>query len=182
MVTLLVLLLVIFIIDRTGGNDGGDPGSGGSETPGEVLTGVAATDFDPFGDPQSENPDEAKLAVDGRPGTAWTTSGYKQDFGPAGLKPGVGLVLDLGSEREVSSVVVTVTGGTTAVELLSATSRPTSIDGLDVAAKGTSDDDGTVTLTPDEPVTGRYLVVWLTSVPTVEGDFRGSIAEVEVRG
>lgn len=180
---LLVVLLVLFIIDRTGGNDDDNhAGLGGSETPGKVLDGVTAADFDPFGDPQSEHPDEAKLAVDGRPGTAWTTSGYQQDFGPGGLKPGVGLVLDLGSEREVSSVVVTVAGGTTAVELRSSSSRPSSIDGLAVAAKGTSDDDGTVALTPDEPVTGRFLVVWLTSVPTVDGAFRGSISEVEVRG
>lgn len=181
MATLLVLLLVIFIIDRTGDNSD-NPGSNGSETPGEVFQGVSATDFDPFGDPPSENPAEAKLAVDGRPGTAWTTSGYKQDFGPSGLKPGVGLVLDLGSEREVSSVVVRVAGGTTAVELFSAATKPSSIEGLDAAARGTSGDNDTVTLTPDQPLTGRFLVVWLTSVPTVQGDFRGSIAEVEVRG
>lgn len=179
---LLVVLVILFIIDRTGDDEGDDPGPGGSGTPGQVLDGVTAVDFDPFGDPQSENPDEAKLAVDGRPGTAWETEGYEQDFGPGGLKPGVGLVLDLGSEREVSGVVLTVTGGTTAVELRSSSSRPSSIDGLAVAAKGTSDEDGTVTLTPDEPVTARFLVVWLTSVPTVDGDFRGSLAEVEVRG
>ncbi len=37
-----------------------------------------------------------------------------------------------------------------------------------------------LTLTPDQPVTARWLVVWLTSVPDV-GGFRGGIAEVVVR-
>ncbi len=32
----------------------------------------------------------------------------------------------------------------------------------------------------DEPATGRYLVIWLTALPEVDGGFRGEIAEVVV--
>ncbi len=33
----------------------------------------------------------------------------------------------------------------------------------------------------DEPVAGRYLVVWLTSLPAADGGgFRGEVAEVRV--
>ena len=39
---------------------------------------------------------------------------------------------------------------------------------------------GTVTL--DQPVTGRYVVVWLTKLPVVPGGFRGGIAGAVVRG
>ena len=67
------------------------------------ITGVTATDFDPQGDPPAENPDLAPLAVDGDPATAWRTLAYKQNFGPGGLKTGVGLVLDLGAARDVSA-------------------------------------------------------------------------------
>ncbi|MGH3308333.1 MAG: hypothetical protein ACRDOX_11655, partial [Nocardioides sp.] len=37
-------------------------------------------------------------------------------------------------------------------------------------------------LTLDEPGTGRYLVLWFTSLPEAEGGFRGEVAEVVVRG
>ena len=32
----------------------------------------------------------------------------------------------------------------------------------------------------DEPASGRYLVVWLTELPAVDGGFRGEIAEIVV--
>ena len=70
-------------------------------------------DFDPFGDPPEENADQAPLAVDGKPDTAWTTSTYQQNFGPTGLKDGVGLLLDLGKPQEVGSVDVTLVGSPT---------------------------------------------------------------------
>ena len=37
-------------------------------------------------------------------------------------------------------------------------------------------------LTLDQPARGRYLTVWLTSLPQVDGGYRGEIAEVAVRG
>ena len=37
-------------------------------------------------------------------------------------------------------------------------------------------------VTLDEPATGRFVIVWLTSLPAVDGGFRGEIAEVAVRG
>ena len=43
----------------------------------------------------------------------------------------------------------------------------------------TVDSDRSIT-TLDEPATGRYLVVWLTPLPEVDGGFRGEIAEVVV--
>ena len=62
----------------------------------EPLTGLTAADFDPQGQPPKENPEDAPLAVDGDLATAWSTSAYNDQFGPGGLKTGVGLVVDLG--------------------------------------------------------------------------------------
>ncbi len=59
------------------------------------LAGVK--DFDPFGDPPEENPDQAGNAIDGKQATAWTTLTYRGRPTLGGLKPGVGLVVDLGS-------------------------------------------------------------------------------------
>jgi hypothetical protein len=138
---------------------------------------VKATAFDPTGD-GGEHSSEAPRAVDGNPATAWTTEGYHQQFG-SGFKPGVGLVLDLGSSRSVTSVVVKVDGGPTTVQLLAAgETPPETVDGLDKAATGSG--NGTISLTPKQPLDARYVVLWLTAVPQVGGDYRGAIAEVEV--
>ncbi|MFC6345467.1 discoidin domain-containing protein, partial [Nocardioides hankookensis] len=155
----------------------GKPSTSASAGP---ITGVRATDFDPEGDPPEEYPELAPLAVDGDPATSWHTMDYKQNFGPGGLKSGVGLLLDLDSVQDVSSVDVTVGGGATGVSLYLADTAPTSVDGLTPAATATV--TGTQPITLDQPVQGRYLVVWLTSVPTVGSDFRGEVAEVTVRG
>jgi hypothetical protein len=34
----------------------------------------------------------------------------------------------------------------------------------------------------DDVATGRFLVIWFTSLPAAEGGYRGEIAEVVVRG
>ncbi len=125
---LVILLASVFAFNRgrdqgSSGDDGGSsPSPSASSTaPAEPLAIASVADFDPFGDPQEENPDQAPLAVDGKPGTAWTTSTYQQNFGPSGLKDGVGLLLDLGKAQDVGSVDVTLVGSPTSVQLLTAT-------------------------------------------------------------
>lgn len=187
-VSLLLLVALVYAFNR--GRDGGSPGSddadptdSGSPGTGSAVTVAAVDDFDPFGDTKEENSDEAPLVIDGKPGTTWHTQTYRQNFGPGGLKPGVGLVLDLGEAREVRSVTVTLVGGPTTAELrtVDGSERPTGIDGLEVVATRTATGT-TLELTPEEAVTSRYLVLWLTSVPAVTGGFRGEVAEVEVTG
>lgn len=146
----------------------------------DPIGGVVATDFDPEGDPPDENPELAELAVDGDPETAWRTMDYKQNFGPGGLKNGVGLLLDLGSVRNVSAVDVAVLGGSTGVSLFVSDTAPTSVDGLTPAASATVDSAQQIPL--PEPVQAQYVVVWLTSIPAVGSEFRGEVAEVTVRG
>jgi eukaryotic-like serine/threonine-protein kinase len=62
---------------------------------GETTVSVArasATDYDPEGD-DTEHHDQAPLAVDRDPGTAWTTESYRNGIAGAG-KTGVGIYLD----------------------------------------------------------------------------------------
>lgn len=151
-----------------------------SSTPAAVLTGLTARDFDPEGDPASENPEQAPLAVDGKAGTGWRTLTYDQDLGAGGLKSGVGLVVDLGATRTVTSVALTLGGQPTAVALYLSDSAPTTVDGLTPIAEGRLGRSGT--LTPGSTARGRYLVVWLTSLPAADGGFRGEVDEVSVRG
>jgi hypothetical protein len=147
-----------------------------------AITGITATDFDPEGDaPNDENPDEVPNALDGDPATSWSTSTYNQQFGPGGLKNGVGLLLDLGESRSVAEVDLSLEGPQTGVSLYVSDQAPTSVDDLQPIKQVTAGPDEAVTL--DEPASGRFLLVWLTSLPpTDDGRFRGVVVDVAVKG
>ncbi|MEO5665552.1 MAG: protein kinase family protein [Nocardioides sp.] len=145
------------------------------------FTGLTATDFDPQGSaPQEENPELVPLVLDGDPATSWRTASYLQDFGPTGLKDGVGLVLDLGAAKGVREIDIATLGGPTELSVYLTTTAPTGI--ADLTPVGTAAGNGGLTVTLDEAVSGRFVTVWLTSIPPVEGEFRGTIADVVVKG
>lgn len=118
-----------------------------------AVTGVGA--HDPEGD-GSENDGDAGLATDGNRATAWKSERYRSAF----TKAGVGLVVDAGRPVRASRAVVTTdtpgydadirvgdspTGPFVAVSKAQAT-RPRTAFAL-------------------KPRRGRYLMVWITSMP-----------------
>lgn len=141
---------------------------------------AGAKDFDPYSRDREENPKQVPAAVDGNPATYWETSWYTNaKFG--GLKPGVGLILDLGSTQRVGTVTVDFIG-TTSVDLLAAGkdagTMPTSFDDFTKVASGSGTQ---VKLTPQSAVNSRYLLVWLTNLPpTDQGNYRGRVTEINV--
>lgn len=184
----LLLIAIVFAFNLGRGRSplGADPDpapdpteSTGSAT-GAPITGITAVDLDPQGDPPEENRELAPLAVDGDPSTAWRTVTYEQDLGPTGLKTGVGLLLDLGSSQQVTDVDLKLGGGASDVSLYVSDKKPRGVAGLTPVAQVTEAEQERVTL--DEPATGRFLVVWFTSLPAAEGGYRGEISEVAVRG
>jgi hypothetical protein len=153
-----------------------EPSTTAPTTPaGEPLRIAAVSSFDPEGDGEEKEPLTAK-AVDGDRGTAWTSDAYKSATF-SGLKKGVGLRLDLGSEVAVHEVTVTVPTAGTDLELRTATGD--SLRGSDVVAKADGV-DGTVTLTPASPVTTRYLVLWFTKAVEDADGYRVAVSEVSV--
>ena len=105
---------------------------------------------------------------------------YTQDLGPTGLKTGVGLQLDLGSAQQVTEVDLTLGGAPSDVSLYLSDETPRGVAALTPVASVTADEQERVTLA--EPGTGRFLVIWFTSLPEAEGGYRGEVAEVVVRG
>ncbi|EFQ84552.1 hypothetical protein HMPREF0063_10404 [Aeromicrobium marinum DSM 15272] len=161
--------------------------------PAPVTSGVVsplqiagATDFDPEGTDGVENPDRVPLAIDGDPETGWTTSTYFRRADLGGIKSGVGLVLDLGGPRDVSSLRLRLGGEPTSLSVLASSPTadgvPTDVAGLRQVA--TIDDAGadvSVALPPGTLT--RYVVVWLRTVPQIgPEEFRGEIREVQVLG
>ena len=139
---------------------------------------VVADDFDPEGEPPEENPGDVADAVDGDPGTSWSTSTYQQQLGPAGLKTGVGLLLDLGTTREVGALELDLAGEGTGFAVFLTDDVPVGVEGLTAAGQEGSR-DGAVGLTGT--TSGRYLVLWLTTLPpTEDGRFRGEVIDLRV--
>ncbi|HEX3004436.1 MAG TPA: protein kinase family protein [Angustibacter sp.] len=146
-----------------------------SSPPAGPIPVSSASGFDPQGDGEEKN-DLAPKAIDGNASTQWTSDTYKTaQFG--GLKKGVGLALDLGRRQPVTSVTVRVGAGGGTFQLRTASGDQL---GSTVLAE-VSDAAGTVTLTPQKPVTADRLVIWCTQAPQVSGGFRVEIAEVTVR-
>ena len=117
----------------------------------------------------------APLAVDGDPATTWPTSTYDQQFGPGGLKTGVGLVrrprLRPGGRRDRPDD----RGGSDRRHLLRHRRRPRRR--RPSWSPWRSGDRGRATgCGPrlDEPASGQYLVVWLTSLPAVDATGSGA--------
>ena len=120
-----------------------------------------------------EDDAETSLAADGDTATFWRTENY---FDGTLNKPGVGLLFDLGTDRTVSQVrvIAPISGfryeigiGDSAVEARQSVQGPYVAGRTDRVSV-----DGT----------GRYVLVWCTSVvPTSDGN-RAEISEVEVAG
>ena len=156
---------------NTGGGGGGVPAA-------QTLPIVSVTDFDPEGD-GSESPDEAPLAIDGDPNaTAWTTETYVTDS--FGTKSGVGLVIDLGREFDVSKIqVVSPTAGWP-LEVYGANDPPPeSLDGWE--ALGSEDSVANrQTIDLVTPTGYRYLLLWATAPVEEDGGYGVAISDVKV--
>ncbi|MVA74569.1 murein biosynthesis integral membrane protein MurJ [Auraticoccus sp. F435] len=193
LVALLLLALVVGLIGvfvqnqaRFTGNAPGDQAS--TDTAPQPVEVADVLVFDPQGDvPNDENNDLAPLAVDGDPETAWQTLAYRGNPELGGLKRGVGLVLDLGEATEVSRLDVVLPEDPTAVQVLAPADRAAA------EAPMTSDADWEVLAEDEEaageagfeltePVTTRYLLLYLTELPPEGSSYRGYVYEVEVQG
>jgi hypothetical protein len=187
-VLLLVAVVVAFNLGRgrtpLGGEPDAEPSASSSPRaqPARPVEVAGVTDLDPQGTDGGEYPELAALAVDGDPTTAWRTATYEQQFGPAGLKTGVGLVLDLGSAQEVSALDLRLVGEPTSVSVFVTDDAPTTspTDDLTAAAQVQAGTQERVDL--DEPTTGRFVTLWFTALPAVPDGFRAELAEVTVRG
>ena len=141
------------------------------------LGGLSIRDFDPAGDGQ-ENADKVGNAIDGFPDTTWPTSRYRSEtFG--GLKPGVGLLLDLGRSTAVSSVGVGFSAPGAQVELRVSDTAPATADAARTVAAA-RDGKQVATLTPAPGTTGRYLLIWITALPKDGDGYRVGISELRV--
>ena len=144
--------------------------------PGEIVP-AAARDFDPRGVDRAEMPELVPNAIDERSDTSWTTDDYfEADLDGKG---GTGLMLDLGDSQPVSAVRLELQGSGSSITVLvspepfkkvSRWLKLASADGIGTA----------IDLRSPRPIVGRYVLVWFTQLPMVDGVYRGGIRDVIV--
>ncbi|MGW7816702.1 protein kinase family protein [Streptomyces puniciscabiei] len=118
-------------------------------------------------DGPTQNSGAEPKTYDGNPSTYWKTKSFLAGPSIAPYKPGVGIVYDLGSARNLSTATLDMRygGDHTTVELYAADSlTPASLGSMtkigSVTTTGT-----TATVKVTKSVKTQYVLVWLTAVP-----------------
>ncbi|MCV7401599.1 serine/threonine protein kinase [Mycobacterium fragae] len=155
-------------------------GFGAWTRPGPIVKPVSATVFSPDGAP--DNPQDARLAIDGNPNTAWSTVTYKDAVPFPEFIEGMGLLLHLSEPTALSAVTIDVPSTGTKVQIRSS---PT-----DAPAKLAD----TVELTPNTPLRAGHnriavhnrtktsdVLVWISTLGTTNGESRTEISEITLQ-
>jgi hypothetical protein len=204
-VTVVVVLVIAALVGtalvigtslRNSGGSQAGTGSGAKHTKTSsapvavVLKPVGDSTFNIFGSPpgNTEDPSSAGLAIDNSLSTAWQTSYYIGSPHFGGLKPGTGLLLDMGQAVHLSQVEVLFGSQccTTAEIYLgnsSAMSRTALSNFTLVAPSATVSGDHK--FTTDSNATGRYVLIWITSLPPMQGSpgrYQAQIYNIVARG
>ena len=130
--------------------------------PSRALKPVSAMSFDPYGDGRAENNQLAPLAIDASPATAWHTDWYTTArFG--NLKPGTGLLLDMGREVTIKDAVTRHSAALPAPtsSCVSAMRRHSLQDLRPVAHAANA--GGAMRLQLTKPAHARYVLIWFTN-------------------
>ncbi len=153
-----------------------------------VLRPTGISTFNIFGTDNEDLP-QAPLAIDDKPGTYWGTDTYKQYPNFGNLKPGTGLIIDMGRTVRLSQVEVQFgTQCCTTAEIYLGNSGAMSKTALGnftlVAHAATATGEHVYTIS--SRATGRYVLIWLTGklppVPGQPGMYQARIYNVVIRG
>ncbi|WP_020119503.1 protein kinase family protein [Streptomyces canus] len=183
------------LMDRGGKSDETNPtqttdedGGNKPTTPLKRIPIDSVQEFAPSGSGIQE--DEVQLAIDGNTDTAWVTPQYRRfaNFGNLPQrKEGSGLILDLGSVRNVSRLDISMYRSGQTAEVLAAdadVSAPASLNAFSQRLTKLSTTGVSLQIELKKPIRTRYVLIHVTELPE-DGSadlFRGGISEVEVRG
>ena len=152
--------------------------------------------YDPLGDSNDDGiPDgadgkernpRAELATDSDGATAWLTRKY--DTPGVGNKGGVGLIVDLGAPKQISTVELDLVGFGTDLDVRVADQI---LDDPDLWTEFASVNDAgpEITLRSPRSVTGQYVLIWMTGLPVIPATtatdnprFQGGIEQISITG
>jgi putative peptidoglycan lipid II flippase len=157
------------------------PSSSSSTSPSAAtVKPVRATVFSPGG--EADNPADAGNAIDGSPTTAWSTDTYSDPVPFPNFKNGVGLLLALPQPTAIGSVTVNLNSTGTSIQLRSAQSAtPATLDDTTQLTPPTPMKTGSNTITIDNPQPVSNLVVWITTLGTVDGKSESALSDITLK-
>jgi len=171
----------IFALTRLGSHAPQSQLAPGGRIRGTPVHVVRAEDFDPFGDGREQHRTVSNV-IDGDPQTFWSTETYKSGPNFSGLKPGVGVILDLGRSVAVGKAQVLFVTQGCSFELRYTDRRTTPVGQWATAAAVRSSPKAAAMVFTS--ATARYWLVWITrltgGVPGAGEGWACAIAEAEV--
>lgn len=129
-----------------------------------------------------EHEEQAPLAIDGDATTAWTSKTYKTP--QLDGKPGVGLILDLGSPQSVRAVSLDFVGAGAPIDIRVA-EKPYKDPGTWTPLASAQAGSEHIDIRAPRAVTGRYVLLWFPQVPPAangSGRYQVAVGNVVVRG
>lgn len=143
------------------------------------ITGIKS--FDPQGDDQTENDNEASNVTDGDPTTAWSTTCYKSPT--FGSKSGVGLVMQLNSAA-LAQIQADIQGDNWKARIYTSNSAGSDLESWGSPIwEGSAADGPTMTATFTTP--SQFALVYLTQIGqsgfcSNNNPYRGYISEIRI--
>jgi putative peptidoglycan lipid II flippase len=152
----------------------------GTAAAGSVVKPVSATVFSPGG--EGDNPGEAAKAIDGNPATAWETDTYHDAVPFPVFKNGVGLLLQLPTPTVVGAVNVDLPSTGTKIQIRSATTAtPANLEATTALTQPVAMQPGHNSIPVKASAPTSYLVVWISTLGTTNGESRTGLSEVTVQ-
>jgi putative peptidoglycan lipid II flippase len=162
------------------GLNGPSTSSGSAAAAGSIIKPIGATVFSPGG--EADNPASAALAIDGSPGTAWETDVYHDPVPFPGFKSGVGLLVKLPQPTVVGAVNVDLPSTGTKIQIRSSsTAAPGKLEDTAVLSQPTAMHPGHNTIPVNASSPTQYVLVWISTLGTMDGKSSTSLSEVTVQ-
>ena len=148
--------------------------------PGPIIKPVSATVFAPDGAP--DNPQNANLAIDGNPNTAWSTVTYMDADPFPKFIAGMGLLLHLSEPTALSAVTIDVPSTGTQVQIRSSpTQTPAKLADTTELAPTASLQPGHNRIAIHNKTKTSNVLVWISTLGTTNGQSRTEISEITLQ-
>ena len=188
-IVLVAVAAVVYAFSHSSTGGGGakaSGGGGGSASKSASPSTASSVVLKPVSATAVDNPGEAAAVIDGSPTTDWHSQFYIGNPVFGGLKKGTGLLLDMGTQVKLSQVDVQF-GSTCCTSIhidLGNSDSPASESGFSTVASSTKA-VATTKFSVSSSAKGRYVLLWFTSLPPLQGnsnEYEAQVYNVVVRG
>ena len=178
----LVLRLLVATIAIVGGVIGGVVAADQRRPTEAVALSIAGISvFDPPPGNGFENNDLARLAIDGKPATAWESDGYNSRNLDG--RDGIGLIVDLGNDELVRSIAGSSYDKGWSADVYISPRSPATLAEWGVPIGSISNAETGNFSRPLTPSSGRYVLFWIRDLGPKRGaKFKAAISELQVYG